>query len=256
MRIRLLSMLAAAALLCAQEKPGTQKPTTPEPEKLVTRIIQVHYVNVNHLRDLLGIPGVYVKADSDLHVLAVTGYPDTVQALEDMAKKLDVAPPPPPARPNIDLTVYILGADAKTRGDEVPADLSATVRQLHQLFPYKGYRVLDTFVLRGRDGESGSTSGSIGSAADGTPTLYTFRYNKALVGEGTPRTIRLNDLQMNIRAPYTTQPVGTAPPQKSYLDSGIRTDLDIREGQKVVVGKSTYGAENPFILAVTAKVVE
>ena len=40
------------------------------------------------------------------------------------------------------------------------------------------------------------------------------------------------------------------------VESGVNTDVDVREGQKVVVGKSNFGAEDAFILVVTAKVVE
>jgi hypothetical protein len=40
-------------------------------------------------------------------------------------------------------------------------------------------------------------------------------------------------------------------------NSGIRTDVDVREGQKVVVGKSNIsGSVDALILIVTAKVVE
>ncbi len=43
--------------------------------------------------------------------------------------------------------------------------------------------------------------------------------------------------------------------QAEYNTTGLNTDIDIRDGQKVVVGKSDVNnGENPLILDVTAKV--
>ena len=42
-----------------------------------------------------------------------------------------------------------------------------------------------------------------------------------------------------------------------YLDTGLNTDVDIREGQKVVVGKANMdGSDRASIVILTAKVVE
>ena len=41
------------------------------------------------------------------------------------------------------------------------------------------------------------------------------------------------------------------------LDAGFGTDVDVREGQKVVVGKAAVGGTNSaLILVITAKVLE
>jgi hypothetical protein len=241
---------ALAGLAWAQEKKQPE-----ESEKFTSKLIPVRYVNVTHMRDLLSVPGVSVKADAEMHALVVSGRADAVTTLEEMVKKLDIAPTPPPPRPNIELTVYMLSGSTEGKsghGDEVPADLSSTVKQLHQLFPYKSYRILDSFMLRGRDGARGNTTGSIPSPAGLPPATYRFDYLSAVLGDGTPRTIRLNGLNMNIRAPFAT----SGSTQFTYSDSGVSTDLDLREGQKVVVGKSNYGTDDAFILVVTAKVVE
>jgi len=42
-----------------------------------------------------------------------------------------------------------------------------------------------------------------------------------------------------------------------YIDTGIATDVDIREGQKVVVGKANMdGSDRASIVVLTAKVVD
>ena len=42
-----------------------------------------------------------------------------------------------------------------------------------------------------------------------------------------------------------------------YVETGINTDVDIREGQRVVVGKANMdGTDRASIVVLTAKVVE
>ncbi len=52
-------------------------------------------------------------------------------------------------------------------------------------------------------------------------------------------------------------PITTGPGQFQYQEVGINTDLDVREGQKVVVGKTNMdSSDRALIVVVTAKVVE
>ncbi|HVN83075.1 MAG TPA: hypothetical protein VMW38_29095 [Terriglobia bacterium] len=52
-------------------------------------------------------------------------------------------------------------------------------------------------------------------------------------------------------------PVRTSPDNCTYIDTGINTDLDVREGQKVVVGKATVdNSNNALFLVLTARVVD
>ena len=42
-----------------------------------------------------------------------------------------------------------------------------------------------------------------------------------------------------------------------FTTAGFNADIDVREGQKIVVGKSNFdGADGTFFLIVTAKVVD
>ena len=45
--------------------------------------------------------------------------------------------------------------------------------------------------------------------------------------------------------------------EMEYRNAGLNTDIDVAEGQKVVVGKSSVnGSDEAMILIVTAKVVQ
>lgn len=238
MRRLLWILIAVAGLAWAQEK---------EPVKWSQKVIPVHYVNVNRLANLVSINGVSVKPDDGMRVLVVAGPPDAVAAIEEMVKKLDVAPP----RANIELTVYLVSGISQARaGDELPQELASTAKQMHGLFPYKGYRLIESFVLRSRDGREGSTSGVL----PGTNSIYEFRYRSAAVSSGAPRLVHIDGLAFAVHTPTGSRDKDG---HLDYRNAGINTDIDAGEGQKVVVGKSNInGSDDAMILIVTAKVVE
>jgi hypothetical protein len=253
----LLILVALAGFAWGQEK--SEAPAPASNVKMVSIVIPVHHVNVNHLRDVLTIPSVQVRADTEMHVLVVSGPVEAVAAVEEMAKKLDVVPPPPPAalHASLELTVYLVIGSAEAKGDDVPADLASTIKQLHGSFAYKSYRMVDSFVLRGRDGESAMMTGALPGASPGN---YRFGYEHAGVSGDSPHSIRIDKLFMVARVGTPERPNGN-PLVNTQLVQGpenqLNTSIDVREGQKVVVGKSRlHGSDDALILVVTGKVVE
>jgi len=241
-------------LLIAFALAGLVRAQQPDSEKITSKIIPVHYVNVNHLANLVSIPGLSVKSDSQMSVLVVTGPEHGVDAIEEMVKKLDV-PPPAEVVSTIELTGYLVSGSTQARGDEITADLSSTVKQLRALFPYKSYRVIDAFVLRGSATTSQRSSlANTSGILLGTNSEYRFSYTGATVLPGTPRSLRINNLDLEISTPTGARNEKGNPITRNV---GIRTDVDIPEGQKVVVGKSNFtGADDALVLVLSAKILE
>lgn len=216
--------------------------------KVERKLIQLKYVSANRVHNLLrNYTNANVESDDNLHVIAVRGTPDSVAAFEEAVKKLDTAPL------DFELTVFLISASPQP-GDHLPDALTSTAKQLHGVFAYKGYDLLESFVLRGRDGQG--TDGTQGGSADGTikSSTYSFRYYRASVHDGTPKIVNLQNLNLQIRMPTGMR---NDKGQPEYKTTGLNTDIDIRDGQKVVVGKSDVNnGESPLILVVTAKVVE
>jgi type II secretory pathway component GspD/PulD (secretin) len=222
---------------------------TPALQKTERKLIQLRYIDASRARNLAGVfagRDLNIEADDHLHWIAVRGPGDLVQAFEDAVKKLDVAPL------DFELTVYLVSASTQV-ADHLPDALASTAKQLHAVFAYKGYELLDSFVLRGRDGQGVSSQGA---SADGTikNSTYSFRYNRASVLDGAPKIVNLQNLNLQIRTPTGTFDEKGNP---RFKNTGLNSDIDIRDGQKVVVGKSDVNnGESPLILVVTAKVVE
>ena len=230
---RLLWIFVAAA--CA----WAQVPQT------VEKVILLKYADANRLANLLPRgPGITLRADTGMHALAVLGPADSIASIEEMVKQLDVAPP------NIEVTVYLISGSSQNAADDLPKELAPTAKQLHGLFSYKRYRMLESFVLRGRDGRYASTNGML----PGTRSTYDFHYQSATVSSGTPRVAHIDGMSLLVRTPTPRVDKNNNPITEN---SGLNTDIDVGEGQKVVVGKSNvFGSDDAMILVVTAKVVE
>jgi hypothetical protein len=221
---------------------------TPQKTGTVRKLIQVKYVSASRVQNLLrNYTNASVESDDTMHIVAVRGSDEMVAAFEEAVKKLDVAPL------DFELTVYLISATPQP-GDHLPDALASTAKQLHGVFAYKGYDLLDSFVLRGRDGQGANNYP--GGNADGTikNSTYSFHYNRASVLDGPPKIVNLQNLNLQVRMPTGTFDEKGNP---RYKTTGVSTDIDIRDGQKVVVGKSDVNnGESPLILVVTAKVVE
>lgn len=240
MKKLLWTLIAAAGLAQAQQ----------DAQQRVQRLIEVKYADPARLTNLLNGPGVSMRYDSSMHVLQVSGTAQAVTELEAMVKKLDV----PPA--DIELTVYLLSGNSQASADEVPKDLTPTTKQLHALFPYKSYQVLQSFVMRSRDGQGGNNGGVLA----GANAEYNFGYRAASVSGGqnsggAARVVRIDALNLTVAMP-TGQVNSKGDPQKRA--ARIESDIDVREGQQVVVGKSSLNQrmDDAIILVISAKVIE
>jgi hypothetical protein len=155
-------------------------------------------------------------------------------------------------RANVELTVYLLsGALQGTGADDVPQDLSSTVKQLHSVFSYKSYKLAESFVLRGRASGFKETAGAhTQGILPGSGMHYDFSYVRVRLSADKPRTVHIDGLQIVLRdeLPHNrpTDPVAS-----------LATDLDLSEGQKTVVGKSSVNnAGDALILVIVPRVIE
>ena len=176
--------------------------------------------------------------------------------IEKIIQRLDV--PPPPVQ-NIDVTIYLMSALGQPAAGAVPSELEGVVKQLKSTFSYKGYQLIDTQVIRVRAGQGGDASGVVenSSPVAGAKTVSQVKFRSASVStDEKGRAIRIDNLRVGLRVPIPSSP-NSKPDSFQYIETGINTDVDIREGQKVVVGKANMdGSDRASIVVLTAKVVE
>ena len=239
MKKLVLLILFAAAGLRAQNKP-------------VTQVFQLKYADANQLANLLRAFG---SATVSVPLQSVTIQTPDAKAMSEVTQLIQRYDVPPPPVPNIDVTIYLMSALSTPTPTAVPQELESVVRQLKSMLSYKGYQLIDTEVIRVRAGQGGEASAVVDNKGpSGAKTISQMKFRSATIStDEKGRAIRIDGLKVGIKLPVLT---GKGE-EYQYIDTGISTDVDIREGQKVVVGKVNMdGADRASIVVLTAKVVE
>jgi hypothetical protein len=197
------------------------------------------------------------SASREMHAIAVKADIGDMTVIEDAIKRLDVRSAGPT---NVELTVnLIVGTEAESGlGGAVPRDLESVVTQLKGAFPFKNYRQMDQIELRTRTGERAETrsEGAVVSKdsvpgcvidKDGTrprATTVTTRFviRAASLGQDGS-SVRLDQMEAYINWP------GSA----SSLD--LIASVDVKEGQKVVVGRIGVAHDQALFVVLTAHLV-
>jgi hypothetical protein len=249
MKRLVFALLLMALPLAAQEA----QPKTPPPMAAprIQKLFLLKYADPTHVANLLGVFNASVRPDSDMHALAVeTTSEATMTAIQEAIQRLDVASA---ASKNIEMTAYLLIGNeiAGTEPSAMPKELDGVVTQLKNAFAFKSYRLLDILALRTRVGQRASNSSvgrpmQIGDKA-AAPTTQ-FRIASAGIGSDET-TVRIDGLNLQSRIP-----VATGQGQFGYQDVGLQADVDIKQGQKVVIGRVSV-AESALFVVLTAQVV-
>jgi hypothetical protein len=214
------------------------------PKERTTKLVTVKYADPNAIVSMIKMFGVDIQVNGAMKTMALSGIPENITGAEAAIKQLDVAPK------NIELVVHFLvGSNQASTAGAVPAELKDVVAQLRSTFSFKEYNMLDTLTLRTRAGSSADTSGIVSAPGVNPPRLTQFSIRNASVSEDG--VIRIDRMHAGLRIPVPSS-------QKvDYINTGIDQDIDVKEGQKVVVGRASLeGPEKALFLILTARVVQ
>jgi hypothetical protein len=177
--------------------------------------------------------------------LGVSAPPAVMAAIEETIKRLDV---PRTSWRNVELTGEILEAlPAPAGATTVPPGLQGVVAQLERTFSFAAYRLADTLFARAREENGFATEGTSANDLAGLGRLqYHLHVRTVWIATAAGGTlVHLDGLEFKAKSSKLGQ--------GSVEVSGI----DIREGQRVVVGSSGLGAPGSvIILVLSAKVVD
>jgi len=252
-RFWLILLLTVPLAAQEQKKPESPQPVEVRQDPQQTKLFILRYADPFKLVNLLKLLGAESQPSSDLHALAVwVRVPGTMPAIEEAIKRLDV---PAAAVPNIEVTAYyILAGENAQSGSAIPKELESTVAQLKNAFPFRNYRLLDSLFVRTRSGDTAEASSTPGGPDPALPTIVNQLKLNATLNPDTGM-VRINGLKAGMRTPVES-PGGTADRKNfSYSDLGLNADVDIKEGQKVVVGRQSLNHDLALFLVLTAHVV-
>ena len=169
---------------------------------------------------------------------------------------------------NLETQLYlIVGTNQQVDEPRLPASLDPVVKQLRATLPFKNYRLAATLINRVKNEgrlELSWIGGPMAAAANPpatlTPTFSQFKVRQVkIVRDSESRqVVQMLGFNFGARVPIqTAAPVaasGTSFPQINYENTGVATDISMRESEPVIVGTLNVGPSgDAIILVVSAK---
>ncbi len=164
---------------------------------------------------------------------------------------------------NLDTQLYLLVATNQAVDDtKLPAALDSVVRQLRASLPFKNYRLAATLINRVKnDGHLnlrwiGGPLIVSTTASTNTPSFNEFKVNtvRLITDAGGQQVVRMEGFGFGARIPIQTATAvasnGPTAPVLSYESTGLNTDISMREGEPVIVGRLNVGPSGDAIILV------
>ena len=170
--------------------------------------------------------------------------------------------------PNLETQLYLIVATNQDADDsKLPAVLDNVVKQLRATLPFKNYRLAATLINRvknqGRLSLSwigGPLASASGAASTVTPSFSQFNVREVKLirnAENQP-LVQMLGFNFGARVPIQTPGAiaanGAVAPSVAYENTGVSTDISMRESEPVIVGTLNVGPSgDALILVVSAK---
>lgn len=171
------------------------------------------------------------------------------------------------AETNFEVQVHVLiTADGADAASKLPQSLNGVVRQLKSMLPPADYRLAATFVNRVKD-DGGFEVKSAGTSPFGapspdplTPSIFQLSLAvKSLDDASGARYVRVQPFRLGLKIPIQTASVsneklGQGYPVIQYEDTGLNTQMSVREGEPTLVG--TLNTSRPgqlFVIVITVR---
>ena len=161
----------------------------------------------------------------------------------------------------------IVGTNQDVDDSKLPAALEPVVKQLRAALPFKNYRLAATLINRvknqGRLDLSwigGPLASPTGAASNVTPSFSQFKVREVKLirnNENQPMVQMLGfnfGARVPIQTPGAIAANGAVAPSVAYEQTGVSTDISMRESEPVIVGTLNIGPSgDALILVVSAK---
>ncbi|MEK6287456.1 MAG: secretin N-terminal domain-containing protein [Acidobacteriota bacterium] len=201
-----------------------------------------------------GFKGATIAYSDEFKTLTVRDFPENIAAIEEALKRLDT---PQAAQPDIELRLNVLiASNVEGVASQYPNDLGDVVKQMQAMLNYKNYTNLATVVQRVRVGTrnlgingTAEVPATILGTGEPIPASYDYRAYSMTLGTDSSGgyVVQLSGNQFTFR--------GNGPKGDGVGQADIRTDLNLRNGEKVVVGTATLGNKG-LILVLSARIIK
>ena len=164
---------------------------------------------------------------------------------------------------NLDTQLYLLIATNQQVDDaKLPNTLTRVVEQLRGSLPFKNYRLAATLINRVKNNGRlslqwlGGPLLPLPASSSNTPSFNEFKVDnvKLTTEESGKSVVRMVGFRFGARIPVQMESVmaasGSSAPVFQYQNTGLNTDISVREGEPVVVGTLNVGPSGDAIILV------
>lgn len=166
---------------------------------------------------------------------------------------------------NLETQLYlIVGTNQAVADDKLPNSLDQVIKQLRATLPFKNYRLAATLINRVKNEGRlnltfiGGPMATAGSSNQSTPSFSQFNVRQIKLARNSSgeSVVQMVGFNFGTRVPIVIGQVAAngSFPATNYENTGLQTDISIREGEPVIVGTLNVGPSgDAIILVVSAK---
>lgn len=246
-----IAFISASSAQQPAASPAQNQPESVSERSFKNRVFEVKYRDPNSLVNALyllgsGFKGSSMSASSEFKTITVRDFPENIVTMEEALKRLDVPTAP---RPNIELHMHVLiASNAGGTAIEAPADLKDVLTQLRGTLNYRNYELAASIVQRLTEtprGLQGSGTAELPSANPGTPNAsmpYEYYINNVSLVQTAAGGASVQIAEFTF-----------ATIEKDRAK--VQTALNLRDGEKVVVGTATI-RNRALVIVLAAKLIK
>lgn len=256
--LKYLPAALALALLVVSASFAQPPTSTPRPEPdyvtdkgFKSKVFDVKYRDATMLAQVLrnlgsGFKGATLQPNSEFKTITVRDFPENLATMEEAIKRLDVPAAP---RANIELHMHVLiASNAGGGSSDMPAELRDVLTQLRGTLNYRNYELAASVVQRLTATErvlQGNGTAEVPSAA-GTPNMsmpYEYYINNVSMTQDVTggANVRISEFSFSTNSDKDR--------------ARIQTALNLRDGEKVVVGTAAL-RNRALVIVLTASLVK
>ncbi len=235
-------LLLSAALLCGADG---------KPEATIIPVKHLTGDAFERLVKLLSVFGARFSSDETLRSIVVYSTPETNAEMKRVVEALDRPDSRAAIGRNIALMLTFLKCDPSGAAKPVPPGMESVFKQLRAANLCRSVEVWDTLPIRLQEGRQGEANSRLASSGPDVPPANVQIKVRAdsIVAKDTGRYARFGMFNVGFRVPYATS-VGPNSTQYQFVDVGINTSGDFKEGQKSVLGKITGSGDGGAVFVV------
>jgi type II secretory pathway component GspD/PulD (secretin) len=250
-----VTLIVIPAVLAQQPNTTQEKPKDDfvTERQFKSKIFEVKYREPSSIANVLrqlgsGFKGASISANNEFKTLTVRDFPENLATIEEAIKRLDTPAPP---RASVQMHMHVLLASNRsdtTPAAEIPLELKDVITELRGTLTYRKYELITSVLQRLTEtnrGLNGSGLAQIpGSQSGATTTTAPYEYYVNQLSfvpnaSGT-QAIQIQD--------FTFVMTGDG------IRGRVQTALNLRDGEKVVVGTATIN-DRALIVVLIPKIV-